>query len=112
MVVTGSREYPRAQGILMSNRLAFKIGTSLVGNLADYVAARGGTVLSPPDAPILRFRCGAKSDLSTLLRTLGYKVVEVGIGDTSGVFDIKLSRGGGDTKTHLAHSLMDEPVDK
>jgi hypothetical protein len=74
----------------VSDILAFRIGTAQVDDLADYIAARGGTVLSPPDAPVLRFHCSAKSDLSTLLRTLGYKVVEVRTAEARAVFDIKL----------------------
>jgi hypothetical protein len=77
-------------GVLVSDILAFRIGTAQVDDLADYIAARGGTVLSPPDAPVLRFHCSAKSDLSTLLRTLGYKVVEVRTAEARAVFDIKL----------------------
>jgi hypothetical protein len=77
-------------GVLVSDILAFRIGTAQVDDLADYIVARGGTVLSPPDAPVLRFQCGAKSDLSTLLRTLGYKVVEVRTVEARAVFDIKL----------------------
>jgi hypothetical protein len=76
----------------MSYLLAYRNASGLVSDLADYIAARGGTVSSPHDAPVLRFQCGAKSDLSTLLRTLGYKVVEVAAADARAVFDIELPR--------------------
>ncbi|MGP0093280.1 MAG: hypothetical protein ACLPKB_25555 [Xanthobacteraceae bacterium] len=76
----------------MSYLLAYRNASGLVGDLADYISARGGTVLSPRDAPVLRFRCGVKADLSTLLRTLGYKVVEVDAAGARAVFDIELSR--------------------